>query len=454
MRGRLLLCAPASGCGKTTVTCALLQALVNRGVPTVAFKSGPDYIDPMFHREVMGTPSRNLDLFLMGEAGVLVSLRENGRGRVSILEGAMGYYDGIAMSSRASAYDLARKTQTPAVLILDARGSALSAAALASGFRDFRLDSNIQGVILNRVSPMVYPRLKGAIEAETGLRVYGFLPICPEATLDSRHLGLVTAPEVANFREKLAALARAAEDSLDIDGLLTLAASAPELPSPEEPLPVPVAGKPRIALARDKAFCFYYEDALGLLERLGAELVPFSPLEDPALPEGIGGLYLGGGYPELHGEALEANAGMRQSVWEAISAGLPTIAECGGFLYLHEALEDNCGVLRSMAGVIPGRALRTQRLQQFGYVKLTAREAGLLCPAGEAIPAHEFHYWKSENPGEAFLGEKPLSQRHWDCGHHTPSLYAGFPHMHLAGAPQAARRFVERCGAYQRRQNP
>lgn len=450
MTGRLLLCAPASGCGKTTVTCALLQALVNRNVQTVAFKSGPDYIDPMFHSEIIGTPSRNLDLFLMGEAGVLASLYENGRDRVSVLEGAMGYYDGIAMGFDASAYDLARKTKTPAVLIVDARGSALSTAALAAGFRDFREDSNIRGVILNRVSPMTYPRLKTAIEGQTGLTVYGFLPVCREAALDSRHLGLVTAPEIADFKEKLSALARAAEAHLDIDGLLALAASAPALPEPDASGFPTVGERPRIAIARDKAFCFYYADALRLLEKLGAELVPFSPIKDRALPEGISGLYLGGGYPELYGEDLAANARLRQAIGAAIAGGLPTIAECGGFLYLHEAMEDQQGVLRPMVGAIPGKALRTDRLQQFGYVRLTSREDGLLARAGEQLPAHEFHYWKSEAPGTGFLGEKPQSQRHWDCGYHTPSLYAGFPHLHLCGAPQAARRFVERCREFQR----
>ena len=293
---RLLLCAPASGGGKTTVTCALLQALVNRGAGPVAFKCGPDYIDPMFHSEIIGAKSRNLDLFFLGRDTARYLLEKNSRGSgLALIEGVMGYYDGIGLSADASAYDLARATGTPAVLVLDGRGRALTAAAAVKGMRDFRPDSGIRGVILNRVSPMLYPRLKEAIEGETGVTVYGYLPNLPGCALESRHLGLVTAAEVAGLREKLSALAAQAEKSVDIDGLLALAASAPALNAPAPALPPPVEGRPRIAVARDKAFCFYYADGLELLEALGAELAEFSPLADEGLPEGACGLYLGGG---------------------------------------------------------------------------------------------------------------------------------------------------------------
>ena len=215
---RLLLCAPASGGGKTTVTCALLQALVDRGAAPVAYKCGPDYIDPMFHSEVIGAKSRNLDLFLMGEEAVCRSLAENTpAGSTAVIEGVMGYYDGIAMSSQASAYDLARTTDTPAVLVADARGRALTAAALVKGMATFRTDANIQGVILNRCPPMMYLRLKETIEAETGVQVYGYLPNLPECALESRHLGLVTAAEVGDLRQKLRRMAEQAEQTIDID---------------------------------------------------------------------------------------------------------------------------------------------------------------------------------------------------------------------------------------------
>ena len=449
---RLLLCAPASGGGKTTVTCALLQALVDRGAAPVAYKCGPDYIDPMFHSEVIGAKSRNLDLFLMGEGAVRRSLLENTpEGSAAVIEGVMGYYDGIAMSSRAGAYDLARTTGTPAVLVADARGRALTAAALVKGMADFRPDANIRGVILNRCPPMLYGRLKESVETETGVKVYGCLPDLPECALESRHLGLVTAAEVGDLRQKLHRVAEQAERTIDIDGLLALAASAPALEAPERPA-APISGeRPVIALARDKAFCFYYADGLSELARQGAELAEFSPLEDEKLPEGCSGLYLGGGYPEVYAGKLARNTALLEEIRRRISQGLPTVAECGGFLYLQSRLSDAGGGQDwPMAGVFSGKAANTGRLSRFGYIEMTARADGLLCKAGETLPAHEFHYWDTAAPGGGFRARKPLSDRGWDCAYHTPTLYAGFPHVHFSGCPQAARRFVEACTRYEK----
>lgn len=450
MTPRLLIAAPASGGGKTTVTCALLQALVNRNAAPVAFKCGPDYIDPMFHSRIIGAKSRNLDLFFLGEQGVQALLEENSRGAgLALVEGVMGFYDGIGLSSRASAYDLARVTRTPVVLVLDGRGRALSIAAEAAGFRDFRGDSGIQGVILNRVPPMLYPGLKRAVEEETGLHVYGYLPAMADCALESRHLGLVTAGEVADLKEKLQALARQAEETIEISGLLELAGRAPALEAPSIELPPAVADRPKIAVAQDKAFCFYYQDALNLLEKLGAELVEFSPLEDSALPQGTRGLYLGGGYPELYARELSENRPMREAVRAAVVGGMPTVAECGGFLYLHERLQDGEGQREwEMVGAIPTGAWNRGKLGRFGYITMTAEQGGLLCGAGESLAAHEFHYWESGEPGRAFHAQKPQSSRSWDCGWHTPTLYAGFPHMHFCGCPQAARRFAAACSGY------
>lgn len=443
---RLLFCAPSSGTGKTTVTCAVLQALKDLGRCPASFKSGPDYIDPMFHREVIGTYSANLDLFLMGEDAVRAQLAQTGeRAGLSVIEGAMGYYDGIAMGETASAYDLARRTQTPAVLVLNARGQALSAAAAVKGFVAFREDSQIRGVLLNRIAPMSYPRLKEIIEGETGLRVYGFLPESPDCTLESRHLGLVTAAEVDALRDKLSKLSALAQEHIDLNGLIELAGTAPPLEVPDSVLPQS-PGRPRIAVAMDKAFCFYYGGALALLEKLGAELVHFSPLEDGTLPEGVSGLYLGGGYPELYVKQLSENKAMCQAVREAVEGGLPTVAECGGFLYLHRTLEDAEGKPWPLCGVIPADAVRTDRLRRFGYITMTPRKDGLLGP--RPIPAHEFHYWESGAPGNDFQARKPQSERGWDCAYHSPTLYAGFPHFHFCAVPDAAARFVSKCAEY------
>ena len=445
---RILIGAPASGGGKTTFTCGLLHALVRRGKATAACKCGPDYIDPMFHSEVIGAQSRNLDLFFSGEEQVRRLVADSATvNDVIVIEGVMGYYDGIAVSDEASAWHVACATDTPAVLVIDGRGRARSIAAEVAGFARFREGSRVAGVVLNRVSPMLYPRLKELVEAETGVRVYGHLPVLEDCSLESRHLGLVTASEVADLREKLDKLASVMEETVDIDGLLELAATAPDLDSPawHEEEPVPCVRAPRIAVAHDDAFCFYYADALRLLEDLGAELVRFSPLADAALPEGVSGLYLGGGYPELHVRELSENASMRASIARAIESGMPTVAECGGFMYLHEQLEGDDGTTLPQVGAISGTSYKTPKLGRFGYIDITAQYDGLLADAGESLPAHEFHYWDSDNPGSAFSAKKPQSSRSWECAFSTPSLYAGYPHLYLPGRPAAARRFVEAC---------
>ena len=445
MTPRLMFCAPASGGGKTTVTCAVLRALLRRGLRPMACKSGPDYIDPMFHSRVLGAQSCNLDLFFFSPdtaRSLLARSAENAD--VTVLEGAMGYYDGIAMTADASAYALAAATQTPAVLVVDGRGRALSAAAAVRGFQTFREPSGIAGVLLNRVSPMLYPRMAETITRETGLPVLGYLPVMNDCAIESRHLGLVTAAEIGDLQQKLDRLAEQAEKTVDLDGLLALARRAPALEA--APLALhPVTGQPRIAVAKDKAFCFYYEDSLQVLRDLGAELVEFSPLIDGALPEGIGGLYLGGGYPELYAKQLSENERMRQSIGRAVRAGLPTVAECGGFLYLHRTLQDETGAPWPMVGALDADAYPTGKLSRFGYVTLTAQSDSLLFRAGETMPAHEFHYWDSTAPGQAFTAQKPHSDRQWQAGIATDSLYAGFPHFHFASKPEAAARFLERA---------
>ena len=445
---RLVIGAPASGGGKTTFTCGLLHALVKRGLSASACKCGPDYIDPMFHEQVIGAYSRNLDLFFASEQQVRSLVADSAaQTDVTIIEGVMGYYDGIAVSDQASAWDVARVTESPAVLVIDGRGRARSIAAEVAGFARFREDSRVEGVVLNRVSPMLYPRLKAIIEEETGVGVYGYVPMLDDCSLESRHLGLVTASEVVDLRAKLDKLASVMEDTVDIDGLLALAAGAPALGSRDWQgiAPLDLAIAPRIAVAHDDAFCFYYADALRLLEHLGAELVYFSPLADAALPEGVSGLYLGGGYPELHARELFENVSMRASIGDAIRAGLPTIAECGGFMYLHDLMEDETGEAFEQVGIVHGTSYKTSKLGRFGYITITAAHDGMLARAGDALPAHEFHYWDSENAGDAFTAEKPQSTRSWTCAFSTETMYAGYPHLYLPGSPAAAARFVEAC---------
>jgi cobyrinic acid a,c-diamide synthase len=443
---RILIAGTGSGCGKTTVTSAVLRALQRRGVPLRAFKCGPDYIDPMFHTAVLGIPSRNLDLFFEDGTGVRGQLaRALPPGAVGVMEGVMGFYDGISgTTDTASAAHLARVAGTPAVLVARPKGQSLSLAAMLKGFREFA-PNTAAGVILNGVSHGMYPFYREIAE-KSGLKVYGYLPELPEASIPERHLGLVTAQEMERLQEKLDLLAGAAEDGIDLDGLLTLARGASALADETAPLLPACKQRLRVAVARDTAFCFYYEDNLDVLRALGAEIVPFSPLLDAGLPPGIDGLYLGGGYPELHAARLAGNASMREAVRRAVSGGLPTIAECGGFLYLHETLSGADGIPYPMAGVLPGGARLTTRLQNFGYVTLTAQRPSLLADEGQSIRAHEFHYACAPDCGGAFRAEKP-NGRAWDCVQATDTLYAGFPHLYFRSNLDFAARFLRACAA-------
>lgn len=451
---RILIAGTHSGCGKTTVTCALLTALKNRGFRPSAFKCGPDYIDPMFHRRAIGVTSRNLDPFFCTAQQLKRRIAAQ-TGGIALLEGAMGYYDGVGSEGRYSAYEVARITQTPVVLVIDTKGMYTSAGAVLKGFREYKKPSGLRGVIFNNASPLLYAEFCSLAE-KIGIKPLGFLPTAAKAAIESRHLGLVTAGEIAGIEEKLALLGLLAGQYIDIDGLLALAACAPaleaalpEISTSEAALPEAAApytrppGPVRIAVARDKAFCFLYEENLELLTALGCEIVFFSPLSDTALPDGISGLYLCGGYPELHLETLSGNSAMLQAVNGAIQGGMPAIAECGGFLYLHDTLDGF-----PMAHVIHANAARTEKLRRFGYVTLYAKADNLLCAAGESIRAHEFHYYESADCGTDFIAQKPQSKRSWPCIHATPTLYAGFPHLYFDANPVFAENFVRKALEY------
>lgn len=439
---RILFAGTNSGCGKTTVTCAVLQALVNRGLRVGAFKCGPDYIDPMFHSRIIGAKAANLDSYFFDNNTLRFLLAQNGADRdISIVEGVMGYYDGMGLTStRGSTYSVARITQTPVVLVVGAKGASLSILATIQGFLDFCPDNQIQGVILNQCTASTYAALAEEIRRRFAGRVcpLGYLPRLPDCTLESRHLGLVTAAEVEDLQEKLRTLAVQAEKTLDWDGLLELAKAAPIVRC--EPVELPRFAPVRIAVAKDRAFCFYYEDSLDALTRMGAELVPFSPLADSVLPEDIQGLYLGGGYPELYAGPLSENASMRRSVKSALTNGLPCIAECGGFMYLTEAI---AGL--PMVGYLPGKSFDNGKLTRFGYVRLRAEKDQMLCKAGETIRGHEFHHWDCTEPGNGFTAVKELTGRKWECVVSTPTLYAGYPHFHFYANPSFAVNFYRAC---------
>ena len=445
---QFLLAAPRSGSGKTTMTCALLMALKRRGCAPCAFKSGPDYIDPMFHRAVLGVESRNLDLFFSAPETVRTLYARGAAGHgAAVCEGAMGFYDGLGgVSDRASAWHLADTLGLPVLLVVEPKGQSLTLAAELNGLKNFRTPSHIAGILLNNCTARMHALLAPMLEEETGLPVLGFLPKLPEAVIGSRHLGLYTAAEVENLQQKLALLADAAEEHIDWPRLLALCEKEPPaLPVQPETPPARV----RIAVAQDEAFCFTYAETLEAFRDAGAEVVFFSPLRDTALPENIGGLYLPGGYPELHARELSGNTSLLREIKQKIESGLPTAAECGGFLYLGQSLTDAEGQSWPMAGVLPGEAKDAGRLVRFGYAALSADSDSMLFRAGESFPIHEFHHWDSTANGVALAAKKPVGGAAWRCGFINEHFYAGFPHLYWAGTP-LPQRFAAAAENYRR----
>ena len=455
---RILLAAGASGSGKTLITCGLLQALVNRGLKVASFKCGPDYIDPMFHSRVIGTRSRNLDTFFTDGDRTRYLLAKNASDcEIAVMEGVMGYYDGVGgITSRASAYDLASTTDTPVILIVNSRGMSVSLAAYVKGFLEYKKDSHICGVIFNQMSPMLYPRMKKLLEEELSVKVLGYVPKVEDCVIESRHLGLVLPEEIPELKSRLQKLSEVLEKTLDIDGILELAGEAPELAAPETEMLIQkdtafgyrTEEKVRIGVADDEAFCFFYADNLNLLEQMGAELVRFSPIHDRELPEELDGLLLSGGYPELNGEALEENQEMCTRIREVIRDGMPCLAECGGFMYLHEEMEDERHIVWEMAGVLNGRTYPAGKLVRFGYVELShekEQKESCYLKQGEVIKGHEFHYWDSSDNGEGLTAAKPDRRTSWKCVHTEGSLFAGYPHLYMPSCPQFAKRFTDQC---------
>ena len=442
---RIMIAAAGSGSGKTTITCALLEALKAKGRRPTSAKCGPDYIATLFHSSGLGAHSTNLDLFFFDGNPASYLLAENGpKGDITVIEGVMGYYDGLGIdSTESSSYHLAKVTGTPVVLIVNSRGMALSVVASIKGFLEFRPDSNIKGVILNNCTESTYNTLKGVIEHEFNgeVKPLGFMPKMADCSLESRHLGLVTAQEVEDLNVKLMKLRDQALKSIDLDGIMELAGDAPDLEF-DEPEIRRFDKNVRIGVARDKAFCFYYEDSLKLLEKMGAELVDFSPMEDDFLPADLDGLYLGGGYPELYQEQLASKVSMRGAVLRTANSGRPTIAECGGCMDLTEGIGDS-----PMVGLLPGECSDQKKLMRFGYITLRAEKDNMLMKAGHEIPAHEFHHWDCTETGSDFTATKK-NGRSWKAAFANDNLYAGFPHFNFWADPSLAENFIEACIRY------
>lgn len=464
---RFMIAAPKSGSGKTMITCALLQLLKASGKNVLSYKCGPDYIDPMFHKKVLGVPSKNLDTFFTDEkTTVQLFLDERADGDFAVLEGVMGLYDGLGgIYEQGSSYHLAKVTQTPIILVVDAKGMGKSVLALIAGFLQYDTHHLIKGVLLNRMSKGYYDIIKPLIEKELSVKVVGYFPEQKDIMLESRHLGLVMPDELDDIKEQLCEIADRLKKTIDMDLFIDIAAEADEigdsgsadkdkrqtLKNAELMRPQDQNNTVNIAVAMDEAFCFYYEDNLRMLEKCGAQLQYFSPLHDTELPDNCDALLLGGGYPELYAKELSENISMRKSIKTAFEAGLPTVAECGGFMYLHTYIHNqNC--VFDMAGVLDGWCHFKGKLVRFGYIELEEKHSNFL-PPNEKIKAHEFHYYDSTDNGADCIATKPATGRSYDCVISHDNYWLGFPHLYYPSNPHFAESLVRKAYEYRRNKN-
>lgn len=457
---RVMIAAPKSGSGKTTVTCALLWALKNKGYPVISCKCGPDYIDPMFHEKVIGIASKNLDTFFTDqEQTKQLFLKDIATDDFAVLEGVMGLYDGLGgIREEGSSYHLAKVTKTPIVLVVDAKGMGRSVISLIAGFLAYDKEHLIQGVILNRISKGYYEMIAPLIEEELEIQAFGFLPEKQEIHIGNRHLGLFLPNEQTNemkdIQKKLQKISDVFQQTVSIENIIEIAEHAADIEdkSTEQPETVrntdsTLQDKPIIAVAKDEAFCFYYAENIRLLQEYGAQITYFSPLHDKKLPAECHALLIGGGYPELYAEKLSENTAMRTAVREAADNGMPIVAECGGFMYLHSAIIDKQGICHAMAGVLPAVCHDTGKLVRFGYIEIYEKQRSFL-PEDERIKGHEFHYYDSSNNGDDAVAVKPVTGKEYPCVIEDENTWMGFAHLYYPSNPAFARHFVEKASAF------
>jgi cobyrinic acid a,c-diamide synthase len=453
-----LLGATHSGAGKTTVSLGLMAAFKRRGLRVQPFKCGPDFIDPTLHSLVTGRISRNLDLRMCGEEYVSDCFRQQTKeADIAVVEGVMGLFDGASASPAA----LAKALRIPVILVVDAKGCAESIAAVVKGFETLDPELRLMGVIFNRVgSARHLELLTGAVQTHCRTPILGALPNNPEFAIPNRHLGLMMGTEMPLSADQLDGLAQAVAENIDLATIERLAVSAL---APAAPASCSLSGaeghkkagaagsqrdgaeksRPRIGVARDQAFCFYYQDNLELLQSAGAELVEFSPLTDSALPPGLDGLYLGGGYPELYGQTLSENRGLLAAIRAWSEAGRPLYAECGGFIYLCEGVVDQGGAFWPLAGIFPTRASMRPRLARLGYREATLTAPSLLGSSGQLF-GHEFHYSEIEEMPAAVPRVFRLQDGREE-GYQLRNTLAGYLHLHFGQTPEAADAFITHC---------
>ncbi len=442
---RIMIAAERSGCGKTTFTCGLLQVLKNRGKKPVSFKCGPDYIDPMFHKKVLGVPSTNLDPYFLDESGIRGLLCDRAiEGDCGVIEGVMGIYDGINVDSdRFSSYAVSDCSDTNIILMVNGRGASRTLIPIIKGILAEDKSRRIRGIILNQISEAMYQRLKPVLEEELlsagfEVRVVGFLPKNDDISISSRYLGLSLPSEIQGLREQINLMADMIEKYTDVDAILELMEGSGDLETgvtfAGEESEAESGKRLTLAVAKDEAFCFYYKENIEAFEKRGVNIVYFSPIRDKKLPEGVSGLLLGGGYPEEYAKELCDNTSMLESIKNALNAGLPCIAECGGFMYLHRSIQTKDGEVYQMVGAIDAAAHYTGHLVRFGYFSVSACEKksfqGL-----EGMRGHEFHYFDSSDSGRDALLEKTSTGKKYQAMIIDEKRVMGYPHLYYNSSP-------------------
>ena len=456
-----IIAGPASGVGKTTVTLSIMGALRKRGLTVQPFKCGPDFIDGGHHSRVCGRKSRNLDGWILSADANRQIFRSNAAGAdVSVVEGMMGLFDGAdGKSDRGSTAEIAKWLGLPVILVLDASAIARSAAALVHGFETFDPVVKVVGVIFNRVAgPAHYQLLRDALTSNVKAVPLGYLPGDERIRIPERYLGLITAGENSLPESVLSLLGELAEGSIDLDQLVQISSSVPALRQAVLRNDADSAAEVRsirLGVARDKAFCFYYEDNLDCLRKAGAEIMEFSPLEDPSLPAFLDALYFGGGYPELFAKKLSANGRMLASIKEAAHEGLPIYAECGGLMYLAKEIVTKDGASFPMAGILPFGVQMTERLVNFGYNEVSFARDCLLGPAGKGARGHSFHCSRiiEAGPLEHFYKTRnSLTGREEPEGFGIGNVLASYIHLHFLSSPGLADTFVRNVQSAKKRE--
>ena len=428
----IVIASNSSGGGKTTVTLGIMKVLKNRGFEVQGYKVGPDYIDPAFHTKITGRDSRNLDLYLMGEAGVKASF-SRGCGDLAVVEGVMGLYDGKGIDTSYSTYHLSKVLDLPIILVLSPKAQVATLCAEINGIVNFK-DANIKGIILNNITESYYRLLKAAIEKNCKLNVLGYLPKDERLALQSRHLGLIQSSEIEDLQEKIEVCAELLEKHMDMDSLLEI---FKENEKYEDDFHVECKGK-KIAVAYDKAFSFYYKENLELLQEIG-EVIYFSPIKDKELPQKIDFLYIGGGYPEVFIRELSENTSMMDSIKKALDNGLHCYAECGGLMYLTQGgkLQDEELISHNSVGFFEGCYTLTKRLQNFGYAEMNVEVENNILPKDMSINCHEFHksFVNLEEEKVFKLSKKVYdgSLKTWQCGYAKKNTLAAYGHVHFFG---------------------